>query len=56
MTVRFTLNLATDEGGVPRNLLRINASACNVPAGGNCPNPTASADYVGRVLSTIVER
>ena len=38
------------------NVYRVSASACNVPAGGNCPNAAASADYVERVLSSIVER
>ena len=32
------------------------ASACHVLAAGNCPNLAASADYVERVLSTLVER
>ena len=56
VTVRCTLSVATTEGGPPLNMYRISASACNVPAGGNCPNAAASADYVERVLSTIVER
>ena len=54
--VRCTLSVATTEGGPPLNVYRVSASACNVPASGNCPNAAASADYVERVLSTIVER
>ena len=56
VTVRCTLSVATTEGGPPLSVYRVSASACNVPAGGNCPNATASADYVERVLSSIVER
>lgn len=56
VTVRCTLSVATAEGGPPLSVYRVSASACNMPAGGNCRNAAASADYVERVLSGIVER
>lgn len=30
---------------------RIQATACNQPSGGACPNPTPGADYVQRVIT-----
>ena len=56
VTVRCTASALLTEGGVPLRVYRITATACNLPAAGACPNATASADYVERLLSAQVVR
>jgi MSHA biogenesis protein MshP len=36
--------------------IRITATACNQPSGGNCPNPAPGADYVQRVVQVEVAK
>lgn len=56
VTVRCTLSGTFAEGPSTVRVYRIDSSACNLPAGGICPNPTASSDYVQATASAIVER
>jgi MSHA biogenesis protein MshP len=56
VTVRCVANGPYTESGQPRRIFRLTATACNLPAAGLCPNAVASADYVERTVSTLVER
>jgi len=56
VTVCWVLN-SYPEAGLTVQLYRITATACNLPAGGNCPNlATPSADYVQFTATAVVER
>lgn len=56
VTVRCTASGPYSEGGTPVTHYRLVATACNRPQAGQCPNATASADYVERTLSGFVMR
>ncbi len=56
ITVRCALSSSRNESGVPIRSYALTSVACNVPAGGACPNPVASADYVEFQASTRSER
>ena len=58
---RFTATVActaytADEGGTSVKLYRIEATACNQPSGGACPNASPSGhEYVERMMRATVE-
>ena len=56
VTVRCTLSGTYLEGLATVRIYRLDSTACNLPAGGLCPNPVASSDYVQASTSVIVER
>lgn len=56
VTVRCTLSGSYQEAAATVRIYRIDSTACNLPAGGPCPNPVASGDYVQASSSAIVER
>lgn len=56
VTVRCTASGPFTEGAATVRVYRIDASACNLPAAGTCPNATASADYVQAGASALIER
>lgn len=56
VTVRCTATGPLTESGNPITSYHIEATACNQPQAGQCPNATASADYVERMVATQVIR
>lgn len=56
VTVRCTLSGTYLEGPATVRMYQLNSTACNLPAGGQCPNSVASGDYVQATASAIVER
>ncbi len=56
VTVRCTLSGTYLEGPATVRMYRLDSTACNLPAGGQCPNSLASSDYVQATASAIVER
>ncbi len=46
VTVRCTAGAALQESGATVRAYRLSATACNRPAGGQCPNAAGGADYV----------
>ncbi len=55
VTVRCSV-VPFNEGGAAVNRYQIDATACNVPQGGQCPNAVATSGYVQRSVSMIVMR
>ncbi len=61
-TVTVRCNLVANVNEAPRpfppglNVYQITATACNVPLGGQCPNPTMSQDYVQAQVAVRAER
>jgi MSHA biogenesis protein MshP len=54
VTVRCTASTA-NEGGATVTLYNIEANACNVPAGGACPNAASNnPNYVERQISAVM--
>ena len=58
VTVRCLAGAPLQEGVVTRRAYRLNATACNVALGGQCPNTgaAAGADYVESSVSMVVVR
>ena len=56
VTVRCTASGPHTEGVASVRVYRIDSTACNRAAAGNCPAATASADYVQASTSAWVER
>lgn len=60
VTVRCNLVANVNEAPAPFppgiNVYQITATACNLPAGGQCPNAVASADYVEASTSARAQR
>jgi MSHA biogenesis protein MshP len=56
---RFTVTVTCErrygaDGDDPLARYFLTAVACNVPAGGNCPNPTNNPDYVARTVEVEI--
>jgi len=56
VTVRCTASGPYTETATLVRIYSISATACNLPAGGNCPNAAASADYVEFTATALAER
>jgi hypothetical protein len=55
--LRCQLSVTVNEGGSTLRAYRLEATACNQPLAGQCPNVAANAaDYVERRLSTLAHR
>lgn len=59
-TVTLVCNAGGADVGPPASIIqyRLTATACNIPAGGICPNNNANpgSDYVARSVSALVDR
>jgi MSHA biogenesis protein MshP len=56
VTVRCSAGAPRQESGATVRAYRLSATACNLPAGGQCPNAAAGPDYVEHSLSLGVVR
>jgi MSHA biogenesis protein MshP len=57
VSLRCQLSVTVNEGGSTLRAYRLEATACNQPLAGQCPNAAANAaDYVERRLSTLAHR
>jgi len=57
VSVRCTAGPVLSDGGTPLRRYEVQATACNLPAGGACPNAgTTSPDYVQRTGRHVVHR
>ncbi|MDP1901106.1 MAG: agglutinin biogenesis protein MshP [Rubrivivax sp.] len=56
VTVRCSASGPYTEGAGTLRVYRIDAVACNLPAGGPCPSAANSADYVQASMTAQVER
>ena len=56
VTVRCQGSVSNDENGTSVALRRFVATACNQPAGGNCPNTAPGANYIEREIAVVTGR
>ncbi|MDP1693050.1 MAG: agglutinin biogenesis protein MshP [Burkholderiaceae bacterium] len=56
VTVRCAAAAPRQESGVALRAYSLSASACNLPLGGQCPNPGGGADYVERTFTAVLVR